>query len=382
MSKKPVVAIICFEDPGSAVGRFAATAARLLAGHGNPVQLFTRHALGVDATGVTEHVLNTAAGASLIDDVRDFSVATSAALSATVPAQDEEMALLACEWTAIPAAQIASAMRPARVLLCLQTLERQRADMTSEQSRQIEALEIQGIQQAAAVLARGEPTVEMARKLALCESGDPAKVCALVESFAIADFQKPLDAGAVKSKYLIGPIDPTVLFVGTLDEDRGSDLIVKAVPGILKKHKQARFIFVGDGPLFWMLRIYSRYLNLDHAVRVVGHLAGDAVRELVQAADIVVVPQRKTCENWPILAAWSAGKAVVASHEAGIGLVEHEHNGVLIYPLHESVAWGVNRIMEDPALWGKIVENGKAKVATQFGEGLLGGQLAKVINER
>ena len=47
---------------------------------------------------------------------------------------------------------------------------------------------------------------------------------------------------------------------------------IKAASAILKKHPQARFVFVGDGPLFWMLRIYARYLNLDHAVRITGHL--------------------------------------------------------------------------------------------------------------
>ena len=42
MSAKKTAAIFCFEDPGSAVGRFAADAARLLALSGHPVHMFTR----------------------------------------------------------------------------------------------------------------------------------------------------------------------------------------------------------------------------------------------------------------------------------------------------------------------------------------------------
>ena len=53
---------------------------------------------------------------------------------------------------------------------------------------------------------------------------------------------RPLDAGAVKARYQVGPIDPTILCVGDLDDKYGPDLLVKAMPGILKNHKQARLV--------------------------------------------------------------------------------------------------------------------------------------------
>ncbi len=149
---------------------------------------------------------------------------------------------------------------------------------------------------------------------------------------------------------------------------------------ILKRNKQTRFVFVGDGPLFWTLRIYARYLNLDHAVRIAGILDGEAINELIEACDIVIAPSRKPTERWPILAGWSAGKAVIASHEAAGGLIEHEQNGVLIYPLPDSCSWGVDRIFSDPYLWARAKENGRAKVTAEFGENALAEQLEKAVS--
>src|SRR5262249_14448589 len=79
---------------------------------------------------------------------------------------------------------------------------------------------------------------------------------------------------------------------------------------------QARVLVVGDGDLYWPIRVHSRYLLLDHAVRLPGHLDSDAVDELIQAADIIAVPSRDSTPWWPILAGWAAGRPVLATHDA------------------------------------------------------------------
>ncbi|HLX60442.1 MAG TPA: glycosyltransferase family 4 protein [Planctomycetota bacterium] len=377
MSAKRTAIIFCFEQPASAVGRLAADAARLLAARGHPVFLFTRLPINVDAPGVTVQTIGDSDDPDLIGQVRTFTLRASTACNMAVPRDSAEIVLIGMEWSSIPTLQILSALRKAPVLLCLCTLERQRSDMSSAVSKTIEQLETEGLQLAQSVLALGANTVEAARRLI---PDFAQKVSMIATPFAAEHFRKDLDAGAVKARYQIGPVDPMILCVGTLDEDHGADLLIKAAPAILKKQRQARFVFVGDGPLFWTLRIYARYLNLDHAVRIVGHLEGETLNELVQASDIVIVPSRKATEQWPILAGWAAGKAVVASHEGAGGLVEHEQNGVLIYPLADSCAWGVDRIFNDPYLWGRIRENGQAKLSSEFGEKALGDQLEKAVS--
>jgi glycosyltransferase involved in cell wall biosynthesis len=357
------------------VGQFAAQTAHGLAEFGHSVHIFSRVSLQPRAEGIQEHVLGDADETDLIGAVRAFTLTASTAFQAYIP-PDENVVLLGCEWSAIPSLQILGALRHLPALLVLHSLERQRSDMSSMLSQQISAIEAEGIVQAKTVFARGAATVEFARRVA---PDFAQKITALVDVFDAAPFRKALDAGAVKAKYQIGPVDPTVLFCGVLDENHGPDLLIKAVPAILKKHKQVHFVFVGDGPLFWMLRIYARYLGLDHAVRVTGHLAGEPLNELMQACDLVVSPSRAATEPWPILAGWSAGKAVLATKEMAGPLIDHEDNGVLLLPLPDSCAWGVGRVLDDPYLWGRIVENGRAKLNTQFGFDALARQIAAAL---
>ncbi|MGH7222795.1 MAG: glycosyltransferase family 4 protein, partial [Gemmataceae bacterium] len=60
-------------------------------------------------------------------------------------------------------------------------------------------------------------------------------------------FDYPVDPGEVKRRYAIGPLDPTVLFVGRMVVQKGPDILVRAMPHVLRFYPNAKFVFVGDG---------------------------------------------------------------------------------------------------------------------------------------
>jgi glycogen(starch) synthase len=170
-----------------------------------------------------------------------------------------------------------------------------------------------------------------------------------------------------------------IVFVGDLEERYGPDLLVKAMPAILKNHKQARLVVVGDGGLQWPLRVYARYLLLEHAVRLPGHVAGQALNELVQAADVVVAPSRGSTPWWPIQAAWAAQRPVVATHQAAPGLVEHLVDSVLFYPSENSCVWGIERVLFDAGLRQTLAERGSEKLDERFGWGNVATQVVELM---
>src|SRR5262249_1435164 len=155
--------------------------------------------------------------------------------------------------------------------------------------------------------------------------------------------------------------DPTILFIGDLDERHGPDVLMKAVPAIIKNHPQARFVFVGYGTLYWPLRVIARYLMLEPVVRVLGNVDCQPLRHLIQAADIVAVPSRTQTEWWPILAAWAARRPVVATHDMARALnLQHEQNSMLIYPHESSCVWGIERLLFNWDLAAAIGTGGRA----------------------
>jgi glycosyltransferase involved in cell wall biosynthesis len=236
--------------------------------------------------------------------------------------------------------------------------------MSSAISRKIEEIELSGLREAKELLVENPATANMILSLLPDCAGRLTRVPVV---FPVHEYENPLDAGMVKSRYQVGPVDPMILFIGNLNQQYGPDLLVKSLPPVLKNHGQARLVVVGDGDLYWPLKVFTRYLLLEHAVRLVGHMEGQPVRELIQAADVVVVPSRSETPWWPIQAAWAARRPVVASHQAAPTLLEHERDSILFYPSENSCVWGVERVLYDPDLGKTLADNGHAKLDERFG---------------
>src|SRR5262249_56506784 len=110
-----------------------------------------------------------------------------------------------------------------------------------------------------------------------------------------------------------------------------------------------------------------RYLLLEHAVRLVGSVEGQGMYELIQAADVVVVPSREATPWWPIQAAWAARRPVVTTHNAAPGLVEHSQDALLVYPSENSLVWGVEQVLFQPEVARKLGRKGHEKLEQRFG---------------
>jgi glycosyltransferase involved in cell wall biosynthesis len=362
--ERGTLAVFCYEDPEGDVGRFMSQLTAAVARRDLAVHVFTRRPFAADSPGLRQHVLGDCAGADLLDRVQEFTRRACNAFLKLFPAGHANLTLLGHEWSAVPALSLLRGIRNASTLLSLHSLERQRSDLGNDLSKRIAEIELSGLREARTLLFHDAATAEAAR-LWLPEC--VGRGVQVRQPFPVPQFQTQLDAGAVKARYQVGPVDPLILFVGDLDERYGPDVLVKAMPAVLRNNKQARLVVVGDGALLWPLRVYARYLLLEHAVRVVGSVEGQALRELIAAAEVVVMPSREQTPWWPILAAWAAGKPVAVTHNAAPGLVEHEKDAVLFYPNENSCVWGVERVLFDAALTKTMTRAGTAKLEERFG---------------
>ena len=150
----------------------------------------------------------------------------------------------------------------------------------------------------------------------------------------------------------------TLLFLGDLDERYGADLLLRAMPNVLRHHPRARLVLIGDGPLGEALAAYSRYLQLEELVSFLPRRPFPYYTDVVHAAEIVVVPGRQAVSSDAIRTAWWANKPVVATHEAASSLAEHEREALLVYPSESGIAAAIVRILGDPLLARKLGEAG------------------------
>jgi glycosyltransferase involved in cell wall biosynthesis len=189
-------------------------------------------------------------------------------------------------------------------------------------------------------------------------------------------FQGPIDVAAVRRRYDVGPMDPMVLFSGRLAVQKGPDLLLEAVPGLLRHYPHAKFVFVGDGHMRWDLEARSRQLRTSHATRFLGYRNGGELIDLYKACDAVCMPSRNEPFGITALEGWAAQKPVVASENGGPNeFIWHQVNGLKIQANANSVGWGLGTLFTnfDWARW--MGNNGHQAVQSAFTWDIIGKQI-------
>lgn len=179
----------------------------------------------------------------------------------------------------------------------------------------------------------------------------------------LGEYKKDVDPGRVKERYGIHPLAPMILFIGRLEYQKGPDLLVKAIPHVLNNRWDAKFIIAGKGGMRDHLEYLADDLGVSDSVRILGYIPDEEYKDLLNACDMVCIPSRNEPFGLVLYEAWDAEKAVVATHVGGLKEnIDNFENGIKIFPYPESVAWGINYIIDDPTGVEKLGKNGKEKL--------------------
>jgi glycosyltransferase involved in cell wall biosynthesis len=183
----------------------------------------------------------------------------------------------------------------------------------------------------------------------------------------------------VKRPYGIGPTDPMVLFCGRMVIQKGPDLLVEAIPYILKFYPRAKFVFAGDGEMRQAVEYRAGQLGVAHATRFLGFQSNGALTRLYKACDVVCVPSRNEPFGIVLLEAWSAGKPVVSTVNGGPAeFVWHEVNGLKVHATPDSIAWGLGTLFRNFEWARWMGRNGRVAVETAFSWDMISEQVLNV----
>ena len=167
-----------------------------------------------------------------------------------------------------------------------------------------------------------------------------------------------------RKKIRIDPHDPLVLFCGRMSYQKGPDLMVEAIPLVLKKQKNAKFVFAGDGDLRSQCEHLAKKLGILKACRFLGYISSSEKENLIKACDMVCIPSRNEPFGMVVLESWDAGKPPVATD--AVSIIKNFEDGLLAYIQPESIAWCINRLLENPDEMNKLGKAGRHRIQAEF----------------
>ena len=155
---------------------------------------------------------------------------------------------------------------------------------------------------------------------------------------------------------------PHLVTAGRLEDVKGVQVVLSAMPAILAAHPGARLTVLGTGTMDEHLRRMAGELGVGSAVRWGGWSAPATMATALAAADVAVVPS-----IWPesfgltALEALAAGCAVVAADGGGLpDLVRPGETGLLVPPGDApALAAAVLSLLADPARRARLAAAGR-----------------------
>jgi glycogen(starch) synthase len=161
---------------------------------------------------------------------------------------------------------------------------------------------------------------------------------------------------------------PVVVYFGRLEWEKGVHDLLGALPRVRRAFPGTRLVVAGQGRQAAALVEQSRKLRVRRSVDFAGHLSDRALKALLAAADVVVLPSRYEPFGIVALEAAAVGAPLVASTAGGLAeLVVDGETGLSVTPGDvDAIAAAVRAVLLDPVAAARRARAAKARLAAEF----------------
>ncbi|GBC84981.1 GDP-mannose-dependent alpha-(1-6)-phosphatidylinositol monomannoside mannosyltransferase [bacterium HR11] len=171
--------------------------------------------------------------------------------------------------------------------------------------------------------------------------------------------------------------------VGRLEPVKGHDLLIRAMPAVVREFPQTTLLIAGHDP--WSYgRVLERLviqLGMDRHVRFLGFQSD--IPSFLHSIDVFALASRSEGFGQVIIEAMAAGKPVVASKIAPLTeIIRHGETGLLVKPgdpneFAEGVAW----ILKNPDQARQMGKRGQEVVASDFSAEKMANKITALYSE-
>jgi len=165
-------------------------------------------------------------------------------------------------------------------------------------------------------------------------------------------FNPDIDGSDIRKKLHIDEEDEVVISTRPFYSDYNIGCLIRAIPSVLAKHKNVKFIVKGSGPLGNHLKNLAKRLNISSTVRFVGIVPRNEFPKYLSAADIYVSTCLVDSTSVSLLEAMAYGlPPVVTDIPGNREWIDNEKNGLLYPPQNsKALAEKIIQLIEDKRL--------------------------------
>jgi len=180
-------------------------------------------------------------------------------------------------------------------------------------------------------------------------------------------------ASGKQSSQLIDPAKKVILTVSRLQPRKGHDVLIRAMPAILKRHPDAHYIIIGSGQQYDYLAGLIKELALERHVSLLGECTDDEILQWYRRSDLFVLPNRQVgndVEGFGIvlLEAQACATAVVAGDSGGTReTLEVGKTGYILDCRDpQALITTISDLFDHPEKLAAMGENGRNLVLSKF----------------
>lgn len=184
----------------------------------------------------------------------------------------------------------------------------------------------------------------------LKEHGLKVKAKVISNGIELNRFDPHRDGEYLRQRFSI-PRKPVVLYTGRLSEEKRVDILIKAIPYVLRNIK-VHFLITGDGPLREALRSLAKRYKVEKFITFTGFLNHDDYPDIYTIADLFVMPSLCELQSISTLEALASGLPVIAAKKYALPeLVHPGENGFLFKPgSSEDLAGKIVKILSNSGM--------------------------------
>ena len=205
------------------------------------------------------------------------------------------------------------------------------------------------------ILTSGSMVSDIVKRIRYVDSGNVVSIPAGVD---LRRFNSDIAGEKIRKELKVNPDQTLIGKIGVIRGWKGHNYFLQAIPLILKKIPDAKFVIVGDGPGFKEIRSKVEMAGLEGKVALLGHR--EDIPEIMVALDVQVLASFAG-EGTPqvIPQAFAMNTPVVATKVASIPeLLGNGERGILIEPKNAlSLAEGVLKLIKNPEIANRLVKN-------------------------